>query len=443
MRPENKFPSHCFPPIAQKVIDGLEPIVGSHKAYGGLALIYAGSLIASEVEIQVKAGYKISTNVYAGLIGNKGESKSPAIKFMIGPLLKFFGERTKDYLDDMKKWEAKVNRVKAGRAKDRNDQLAELENNKPKMPWFGIVTDATVEGLRRVAGENHDAKHPSRIGRYNDELDGWLKSMNQYKGEGGDMAFYLQAYDGDIHIKANKGEQTACPPLTLSLIGSIQPAIFAQSFDGNNTHNGLLDRIMVAGLMEKNENFNPFAEWESNVLSEYSNWSLRLLKNRPKKVFIFPEHLQPKAREFYEWIKKVDKASGAGAAPKWWQHYFKVVAILTVLWEKDEIDEQICDHAQELCKFFIKCWIRSFKEMNKTDSEEIEEKIICLLNKAGGEMTSSEIKKKFNVKLRKAVDDVLDGMCESDVIKMIEGKTPKGRSTTCIRLTDLTREVIT
>jgi len=426
------FPSHCFPRPIKAIIDGLEPIVGSRAEYGGLAALFMGSLVSAETRIRVKEGYELNTNLYCAIVADKGEAKSPAIKFIIGTLLRKFGHEAKEHLKAQEQWEIKVSVAKTLKGEAKNLMLQGLEEGRPKMPWWGMITDGTVEGLRKVAQENAEAGHPSRICRYNDELNGWIQSMNQYR-EGGDMAFYLQAYDGDVHIKANKGEKSSCPPLTLSLIGSIQPEIFAQSFNGDNTHNGLLDRIMVASPMGKQPKVDPFNEWKPGTTEEYDKYCLRMLEGMQKQTLEYPDELQPKAKAFYDWIKMADEKSEAGASPKWWQHFFKIVAILTVLWERDKIDADIVDYADQICRYFIGCWTRSFRDMNKSQCSKLHEKILGIIQKEK-DISLNELKKKFEWKVRQDVDLVLDAMEAADLIKYDRGVAKNNKPTCTIRL---------
>lgn len=427
------FPTHCFPEPIANVINGLGPIVGSRPEFGGLAALFAGSLVAARVKVKVKTGWHIETNVYTAIVANKGEAKSPAIKFMCNPLFKHFGDTSQRYLTDMEKWEKDYAKAKMKPKKESEALISELEESKPEMPWWGIVTDGTVEGLRKVAGENYEAGHPSRIGRYNDELDGWIQSMNKYS-EGGDMAFYLQAHDGDIHIKANKGEKSSCPPTTLSLIGTIQPEIFAQAFSGNNTHNGLLDRVMVSSPQGEAPQVDPFMEWDSGVLATYSEYILRLLGDMTDRELEMSEKCRDVSRSFHAWASRVDAKAKTGAMAKWWQHYFKVVGILTVLWGEARITVRVCELASELCKYFVACWVRSYKEMSRSDSSRAESRIISFLRENGLEQTYNDVKKKFHSRDRVMAEMALESLDESGRITISTGTGANGKRVKIVRL---------
>ena len=425
------FPTHCFPEPIANVINGLGPIVGSRPEFGGLAALFAGSLVAARVKVKVKTGWHIETNIYTAIVANKGEAKSPAIKFLCNPLFKRFGDTSQKYLEDMEKWKNDCAETKS--KKDSDALLARLEEQKPKMPWWGVVTDATVEGLHKVSEENHKCGHPSRIGRYNDELDGWIQSMNKYK-EGGDMAYYLQAHDGDIHIKANKGEKSSCPPTTLSLIGTIQPEIFAQAFSGNNTHNGLLDRVMVSSPQGRAPEVDPFMEWDVKVLSDYASFILRLLDDMTDRELELSEKCRDVSRSFHAWATRVDDKAKTGAMAKWWQHYFKIVGILTVLWEEPKITVRVCELASELCKYFVACWVRSYKEMSRSDTARTESRIIEFLRENGLEQTYNDVKKKFHSRDRVMAEMAMENLAESGSITMFTCAGANGKNVKIVRL---------
>ena len=429
----SEFPTHCFPEPVEGILKGLGPIVGSRPEFGGLAALFAGSIVSARVTVEVKKGWVLPTNIYSAIVAEKGEAKSPAIKFMCGPIFAHFGKTSSGYIKDLGKWQKEVDKAKSQAKKEQAITMAQLELVKPDMPWWGVITDGTVEGIRKVSGENHEAGHPSRIGRYNDELDGWIQSMNKYS-EGGDMAFYLQAHDGDIHIKANKGEKSSCPPSTLSLIGTIQPEIFSQAFTGNNTHNGLLDRVMVVAPQGKRPQIDPFMEWETNYLETYRKYVLRLLEDLPELNLTIDEECRNVSRGFYAWIEKVDGKAKTGAMAKWWQHYFKVVGILTVLWEKKEVTVKTCELSDELCRYFVACWIRSFKEMSKSDTAKAEVRIIKGLKDHGLEMTYGEVKKFFESKNRVMAETAIDNLAEDGRVILAHSTGPNGKPVTTVRL---------
>ena len=429
----NEFPSHCFPEPVKNLLDGLEPIVGSRAEFGGLAVLFAGSIVSARVTVEVKKGWILYTNLYSAIVAEKGEAKSPAIKFMCGPIFSHFGKTSAEYLSDLEKWNEKVIKAKQLSRKEMLAAIDMLDDEKPKMPWWGVITDGTVEGIRKVAGENHEAGHPSRIGRYNDELDGWIQSMNKYS-EGGDMAFYLQAHDGDIHIKANKGEKSSCPPTTLSLIGTIQPEIFSQAFNGNNTHNGLLDRVMVASPQGKAPEVDPFAEWETDALNKYRDYVLKLLDDLPELNLKIGDDCKDVSREFYKYISRVDAKAKTGAKAKWWQHYFKVIGIMTVLWGEKKVTVKTCELSSELCKYFVACWVRSFKEMNRSDTAKAEARIVKTLKEKGFELTYGDVRKIFNSRERSMVEMAIDNLTHDGVVKLSDSAGANGKPVTMVRL---------
>jgi hypothetical protein len=431
-----KFPTECFPPAAKAMMDGMGEIVGSRPEYAGLGLLFLGSIVSARVKIRVKKGWHLNTNCYFAVVADKGEAKSPAIKFMISPMVDIFTQESNDYHKDYKEWKKKLDKVcRAGKSKANEEKIEAIENEEPKMPWWGLVTDGTPEGLRKATSENHENGHPLRMGRVSEELDGWISNLSRYN-EGSDKAFYLQAFDGDPNIKANKGEKSSSPPLTLSLIGTIQPEIFSGCFSGDNTQNGLLDRIMIAAPMDAAPEVDPYEEWDDDVLSNYKFWAERFVHSvHPKKTFIPPCECREVGREFYDWIKRMDTLTGAGASAKWWQHFHKVAAILAVLWEKDEIDVDIFEKASKVTKYYVSCWIRSFKSMNKTDTSKAEDRIITKMkSKPQGEMKESEVKKLFPSDRRFMSEQAIkflieDGRLESYIVK---GKN--GKDTTILRL---------
>lgn len=409
-----QYPSHCFPEAPRKLIEGMEEVVGSRPEFAGLGILFFGSLISAKVKIRIKGGWDLPTNLYCAVVAPKGEAKSPALKFAIGPIVKFFSNEAVEYHENFRAWEKKLVDAKMrGKSKANLDDIARIEAEAPKMPWWGLITDGTVEGIQKASAENHEHNHPMRMGKFSEELDGWISNLSRYS-DGSDSAFYLEAFDGTAHIKANKGEKSASPPMTLSIIGTIQDEIFSGCFTGQNTENGLLDRMMVASPVGPQPESDPWSEWDESVLANYRRWAEAFIYSLPQKQTLeYTQECREIGTAFFQWAKKMDSVSGAGASSKWWQQYHKVVAILTVLWRKERVDEEICQKASELTRFHVSCWTRSFKAMRKSDIWKAEERILKRIKeKPAREMTYNQALKLFDSSKRFCASQALKTLTE-------------------------------
>lgn len=230
------FPLHLLPrAIADYAKDqaeliGVDPAVIATAAIGA-----AAACIDDRLEIQPKrhdTGWREQARLWVGIIGDPSAKKSPGISKAMGPLFK---------IDQQ--WREESDRARA--------EWLEACNNTPKGEQeppapIGkrlILNDATVEKM----GDILSKCHPRGILSYQDELSGWLASMDAYKnGAGGkDKAAWLEAYNGGPKAidRVARGSifvenWSAC------VIGGIQPSV-VQAYAHNTNHDGMLQRFVL------------------------------------------------------------------------------------------------------------------------------------------------------------------------------------------------------
>ena len=106
-----------------------------------------------------------------------------------------------------------------------------------------ITGDATVEALAPILKQN-----PRGLLMHRDELSGWVRTMNMYRGgKGGDRQFYLSAWSGQDVVVDRKSEGTRSifvPHPFLCILGSIQPDMLTELADAKGRQDGFIDRIL-------------------------------------------------------------------------------------------------------------------------------------------------------------------------------------------------------
>lgn len=425
----NKFPIECFPYRIANLLESLPDVVGSRPEYGALGAMWIASLIAPRTKVQVKSSYRVGLNTYGAIVAPKGDAKSPALAFTVGPIMKRIEEELSTYNKAFANWSKKLDNLKRDRSKKGNEAVLDHEMLEPKPPWWGVITIGTSEGIRDTAKMNAQWEHPPFIGQFSEELDGWVKSMGKYAKNGndaGEMGFYLQAYDGDMTIKANKGEKDSTPRFRLGLLGTIQPNVFRNAFDGK-IENGLLDRfIIVSGNGEDQDVDDPYCLWPEGVVEDYDNYIMNLYDSDIPEVLSLPDSCLDKGREMNAWLKKTDKAFGAEASSKWWVHYHKIIGILTVLWGKTRITPEIVDKAIELTKYLVISWCHSFRRMAMSDVDELEGKVIDLLRIEP--LSKSGISRVIDSKKRPSLQLCIDDMLNTGLIEECTQKAKNGRA---------------
>src|SRR5918994_6064481 len=106
-----------------------------------------------------------------------------------------------------------------------------------------VVDDTTVEALSRVLKES-----PRGVLVGKDELDGWIRGMDQYKagGKGSDRQFWLSAWNSDPITVDRKGapEALMVSEPFVGISGGIQPEVLKDLSRG--PEDGMLDRFLCA-----------------------------------------------------------------------------------------------------------------------------------------------------------------------------------------------------
>jgi|GEM_PF-1396289 len=230
------FPLDLLPPaIADYARDQAE-LIGVDPAVIALAAIgAAAACIDDRIEIQPKrhdTGWREQARLWVGIIGDPSAKKSPGISKAMAPLFKI-----------EQKWREETAQANAEWRKACDDTPKGEKEPPAPIGKRLILNDATVEKM----GDIMSKSEPRGPLSYQDELSGWLASMDAYKnGAGGkDKAAWLEAYNGgpkaidriargSIFVK----NWSAC------VLGGIQPSV-VQAYAQSTNHDGMLQRFIL------------------------------------------------------------------------------------------------------------------------------------------------------------------------------------------------------
>ncbi|MDB5478892.1 MAG: hypothetical protein JWM96_1387, partial [Alphaproteobacteria bacterium] len=141
---------------------------------------------------------------------------------------------------------AELKKAMRGERADKENLRAkfqELEVEEPKEKRLS-TSDATVEKLCELLNENENG-----ILQVRDELTGWFRNLDR-PGRESDRAFYLECWDGSGTSKVDRISRGSMPVknLTLSIFGTIQPAMLEPYLRGSiegNGDDGLIQRFQL------------------------------------------------------------------------------------------------------------------------------------------------------------------------------------------------------
>jgi hypothetical protein len=231
-----EFPANLLPRVIADYSQDQAELIGVDPAVIGMAAIgVAAAALDDRIQIQPKRfdpTWTESARLWIGIVGDPSAKKSPGIKMAMAPAFK------KD-----QDWREETARVLAEWEKRCDD--AGKNGEKPPAPVEKrlIVNDVTVEKLADILAKSH----PRGILTYQDELSGWLASMDAYKaGSGGkDKAAWLEAYNGGPRAvdRVVRGSQFV-QNFSACVLGGIQPAVI-QAYANSANHDGMLQRFVL------------------------------------------------------------------------------------------------------------------------------------------------------------------------------------------------------
>ena len=276
--PAPQFPTGALPKTVERLVTEAAAAIGCPPdAIALAALTTLGSAIGNSRVIQPKKGWVESALIYAAVIADPGEKKTPALKVALEPAkkaqaaLKEKYQREEDeYKREQREYEVdKKDAAKAGLAAPPPPQEPAMDRT--------LVEDTTVERLAGIHAEN-----PRGVVVIRDELSGWARAMDQYKqgGRGADRQFWLSAWSNS-YVSVDRKSQPH--PLIVSrpfvaLFGAIQPGVLPELGDGRE--DGLLDRFLFA---------YPEAElsgWTDDEISEKAESSYASLHAKLRELYM-------------------------------------------------------------------------------------------------------------------------------------------------------------
>jgi hypothetical protein len=146
-----------------------------------------------------------------------------------------------------------------------------------------VVGDITTEALTKILSEN-----PRGLLRFSDELTGFIRSMNAYRGgRGSDRQFYLSCWSGeDAQVdRKSEDERILISDPFLTVFGGIQPELLTTLEDERGRQDGFLHRFLFSfpkepgrRVWDKSKGMSRRARetWEAVV-----NWLLALAMEEP------------------------------------------------------------------------------------------------------------------------------------------------------------------
>ncbi len=263
-------------------------------------LAVLSSAIGTSRIVEVKGGWREWAALFVAVVASPGAMKTPAAKVAKKPAFERQRKLGRAYTEEKEDWKREVRQWEVDK---RNTQKnGEPAPEEPKAPTMSrcVASDTTVEALVAILEDN-----PRGLLVHRDELAGWVRSMDQYKGgKGSDRQRWLSFWSGDEVVmdrKSRMGEPIIVGKPFVSLFGGIQPAMLGEL--GGSVEDGLMDRFLFAYPRPRHARFTErevSPESEQRYADLYRKLSsLRLATDEHEDPNPRPLHLSPEARKLF------------------------------------------------------------------------------------------------------------------------------------------------
>jgi hypothetical protein len=222
-----------------------------YVAVPGLALL--GAAIGRTRAVGIKKGYTEVPALWTVVIAPPGSVKSASLKFARAPLAKAEADWMAKHGEQMIMFDTEMDRH-AERVKEwRKAGCCGEPPEKPRRPRLrqSTLDSTTTEAAAKVLGDNNRG-----VVVVKDELSGFVRSMNQYRGggKGDDKQFWLSAWAGAL-AKVNRAKDHDAGPLVIPhpfvgiagmMTPSSLPELRGDNRQGEAEQDGFVDRFLFS-----------------------------------------------------------------------------------------------------------------------------------------------------------------------------------------------------
>jgi hypothetical protein len=243
------FPHDVFPPSLSDWLSRASRGAGTLLDHVAVPMLgVTSSLIGKSRRIQASASWIEPMTLWACVVGQSGDRKTPGLKVITRALDRIEAENAPSYSDANFKHLARVEKAKAEMKRWRRECADAIEKKRepPRMPIEAVdpgdfihpslyVADCTVPRLAKLC-----EVRPRGMIQIRDELAALFTGMKAT----GSRPFYLEAWNGDRFVVERVADDRCfvVENLLVGLIGGFQPDKIARAFAGDE--DGMYGRFL-------------------------------------------------------------------------------------------------------------------------------------------------------------------------------------------------------
>jgi hypothetical protein len=379
------FPMNALPPVMAELCQQAETSIGADPTYTILPLlVVCGGAIGNSTLVRMSRTWTESPVLWAAVIGAPSAKKGPMQRLAVDPVHEY--QAFSDTQFKLRKGDAQ----KLARFEPNSHESDECEED--CSPHF-YTTSATVEAIN-----DRLSVSPRGLIVAREELSAHLQSMNQYKERGSDRETWLEYYDARrSKVDRKTGKQTSnIPRAFVSLLGGIQPKVFARLIRQEDFDSGFAQRFIMT-MPPRREDKLSKSDIDAHVQLQVTNairslYSIPLAMNEHEEPVPNEVRLSSQANVIWEaWynevaslINRLDEGDPAfDALPKMRAVSLRIALILQLFsaasseagFARDEISEPSMRRAVAITRWLIREQRRIFTTLRQTSSEAALEKI--------------------------------------------------------------------
>ena len=248
-----------------------------------ILLTIVSSLLGTETKIVINHATKYiePALIWLGLVGESDSGKSPLMRLLTKPLDKLQAESYETYSKDMERYKEELAAFEENKRKKGNEKE---DLTKPTKPNYRVYSfgDFTTEAIVKYIQPQPEKGSVILV----DELAGFIKSMDQYRGgKGSDRQKWLSLYNGDsLNVVRVGNEPIYISHTCLSIAGGIQPSTLKRLM-GNEPEevDGFWPRFTY--LLLKDSIFPQPTKEHSSNLDEFLYNLYKILDNLTPKIY--------------------------------------------------------------------------------------------------------------------------------------------------------------
>ena len=239
-----EFPVNAMPAPCRPLIEEATAALGCAPELVALPMLATlSAAIGTSRIVEIKGGWREWAALFVAVVASPGAMKTPAAKIAKKPAFERQRELGRSYAEEKEDWRRELREWEVD--KRTAHKAGEPAPEEPEAPTMSrcVAGDTTVEALVGILEDN-----PRGLLVHKDELTGWVRSMDQYKGgKGSDRQHWLSFWSTDevvVDRKSRQGEPIIVARPFVSLFGGIQPAMLSELGAAGSLEDGLMDRFL-------------------------------------------------------------------------------------------------------------------------------------------------------------------------------------------------------